>query len=185
MIGQKFNRLTVVEFSHKAPNGHHWSCLCECGKITKVTKSKLTKGLVKSCGCLRGEVRVQANRSRSTGAKSHKLYSTWRGMIGRCLTPTNKDYHNYGGRGITVSDRWLQSFWNFVVDMGERPEGCTLDRIDNDGPYSEENCRWETARVQSANQRIPKMAKQIRELQEKLATCTCSRVEPTGGKHHE
>ena len=81
----------------------------------------------------------------------HYLYNTWDRMKCRCSNPNEKHYHRYGGRGITVCKRWLDDFWNFVEDMGERPEGLTLDRIDNDKGYSPDNCRWATRKAQSAN----------------------------------
>jgi len=87
------------------------------------------------------------------GSRAHILYPTYNNMIQRCYNQERPDFHNYGGRGISVCESWKSNFWEFVKDMGERPEGMTLDRTNNDGPYSPENCVWSTRKTQGRNQR--------------------------------
>lgn len=106
---------------------------------------------MKSCGCYRREI---GDRTRTHGQSKSREFAAWSNMLDRCLNQRNGDYANYGGRGITVCDRWRESFENFLADMGQRPSPAhSLDRIDNDGPYAPGNCRWATADTQRQNNR--------------------------------
>jgi len=148
LTGQKFCKLTVLKCAgHNKRGNADWLCLCDCGQQKIVDGSDLKAGNTKSCGCLRIKHGHVINNNAS------QLYSVWRHMKQRCTNPNNDDYHNYGGRGITVCKRWLK-FPNFLEDMGkEWKPGLTLERRNNDKGYSLKNCYWATRKEQARNRR--------------------------------
>lgn len=124
---------------------------CDCGVVKDVIRSAIVGNKAKSCGCSKGQFCARAKtkhgHTNSTGYSS-RTYKSWSASIARCENPKHKSYHRYGGRGIVVCSRWRESFEAFLDDMGERPPGMTLDRINNDGNYEKGNCRWATSKVQ-------------------------------------
>lgn len=153
-VGDKFWRLTVICRKPSPDSGSRWLCHCECGNELITRASTLKSGGTKSCGCLRRESTIKFNKSTKYkhGKCAEPVYAVWFSMLARCRNPNHEAWKHYGGRGITVCERWL-SFDNFYADMCPRPEGLTLDRIDNNGPYCKENCRWTDWKTQRANQR--------------------------------
>ena len=131
----------------------YWECLCECGNKTIVSASYLRNGKIKSCGCLRKEGNNTKHQHTSRSHTPSPTYSSWIKAKQRCNNPNVPNWVDYGGRGIKVCDRWLDSFENFLADMGERPDGTTIDRINNDGNYEPGNCKWSTPKEQSNNRR--------------------------------
>jgi hypothetical protein len=139
MTGQKFGKLTVLGLVKRSKQGLHWECRCECGEVKVVKATDLRSGNTSSCGHKHG----------MTGSPE---YLTWKGMIARCTNPKSVGYENYMARGITFDPDWAV-FENFYRDMGDRPEGMTLDRENNDLGYNKANCRWATPQQQAINRR--------------------------------
>ena len=156
LTGQRFERLVVIEkLPERTKNfGVLWACECDCGNRVTVETARLRKQTTRSCGCLAREGVSQRNYKHGhckRGARAPE-YESWKHMISRCTNTSDKRWNNYGGRGIKVCDRWLNSFDAFRDDMGPRPSAdLTLERYDVDGDYCPENCGWEPQAVQSRN----------------------------------
>ena len=170
LAGDRFGRLTVLAEAGRRNGARAYRCRCDCGAEKVISVRTLRKGEARSCGCLHRE-RV-AELGRRTGGReavhghatpASPTYRTWASMIQRCMNPARANFPRYGGRGISVCMRWWL-FANFLADMGERPEGCSLDRINNDDGYYLDNCRWATAQQQRANQRACAPPEQRRHL---------------------
>lgn len=163
LVGQTFTRLTVVELVRKGKRAGVatlWKCQCECGNTITVRAPHLKNGNTKSCGCLRDEVILFLSRThgatagRTKGEKLTPEYTTWLNMKYRCTNPKCDKYQFYGGRGITVCERWLRSYAEFFADVGPRPSPLhSLDRINNDSNYEPDNVRWATKVEQTVNRR--------------------------------
>ena len=151
LVGERFGRLVVQRWAYSQSERRYWLCRCDCGQETTVSTGHLREGDVASCGCLQKELSSQ--RHRTHGMTDSRVYHSWRGILSRCYNPHGKAYQSYGGRGITVCERWRYSFENFYADMGDPPIGLTLERKDTNGQYSPENCVWATWQRQRINQR--------------------------------
>lgn len=158
VIGDAFGQLTVLSSGVGRPSGTRvrktWVCQCSCGKVITPMAQDLKSGRATSCGCLTREKlsKVHTKHGGAAGFRKSGTYSSWANMFQRCSNPNQKAYRNYGGRGIQVCSEWVD-FRVFLSDMGERPEGLTLDRLDVNQGYSKANCRWASLEEQAVNRR--------------------------------
>lgn len=151
LTGLTFGRLTALKRIGTKNRAALWECLCSCGQQVNVSANNLVRGDSRSCGCLRSELTTA--RSLKHGGIGTATYKTWAAMRSRCNRPNDDAYENYGGRGIKICERW-EDFNNFYADMGDRPPGAGIDRINNDGDYEPSNCKWSTHKEQSNNRRV-------------------------------
>jgi len=157
LVGQIFGRLTVISEGERSGKGNYirnWNCVCDCGGINSITQGSLIRGLTNSCGCIHKEVMsvVKTTHGESKKGLNSREYRIWSGIKTRCYNTKNKRYNSYGGRGIKVCDRWLNSFEIFLSDMGRRPStNHSIDRIDVNADYEPSNCKWATTKEQSRN----------------------------------
>lgn len=158
LTGARFGRLLVTHRLENDGSARVWLTKCDCGSTKAVRARALLCGETKSCGCLRRETSAQTGRDTGrrngycAGGVVRRWYSIWSGMMKRCYNPHAHAYDRYGGRGIAVCERWHQPE-NFLSDMGEPPEGTSIDRINGDGHYEPGNCRWASAKTQGSNRR--------------------------------
>lgn len=145
LTGKRYGYFTVLHFIEIKNKRTYWSCICDCGNIITVDAGHLRNGLKVSCGCKNYENLI------THGLHGTPTYITYHAMIQRCCNENNPNYDRYGGRGICVCDRWLESFESFVLDMGIRPDGLEIDRIDNNKGYSKDNCRWTSKKTNNRN----------------------------------
>lgn len=150
ITGQRFGRLVVIRRDGERFGQVLWHCQCDCGSTKAIVGNTLRRGLAQSCGCLQKE-RTSAAKT-THGGRNGKLYKQWHSMLERCHSPQSQAFADYGARGISVCKRW-QSFANFRADMGERPPGMSIERLDNSKGYEPGNCVWATPAQQARNKR--------------------------------
>lgn len=159
LTGQVFGRLTVTRrassIKYKSSTAPTWLCHCTCGGQIVTRGDRLKYGTTSSCGCLYSNSPLRLKHGESKGRSKTREYVTWQAIVQRCGNPNNHAYSYYGGRGISICDRWKSSYENFLDDMGRMPgEGYSIERVDVNGDYSPDNCKWATMKEQSRNKRV-------------------------------
>lgn len=153
IAGERYGRLAAIRRTRQGPRREsYWLCRCDCGNEIEISLSNLRTGNSASCGCLRSEITTATSTTHGHRVGNTPEYESWSAMLARVRAKSGRRFEDYGARGITVCERWLL-FENFLADMGTRPPGTSIDRINNDGNYEPGNCRWATASEQLANQR--------------------------------
>lgn len=178
--GTRFGRLVAVALVERDEdrNNHIWRFACDCGATTDKRIKNVSSGHTRSCGCLHRDITTARNYVHGFTKSEFAAYRSWKDMRGRCRNPKNSDYKDYGGRGISVCERW-EDFAAFLADMGSRPDRTTLDRIDVNGDYTPENCRWANAKQQANNKRSNHLIEMNGETRTLQSWCTQFGLEPS------
>ena len=164
LTGKTFGNWNVLRWVRSERGGSVYECVCKCGTKRIIFRSNLISGKTKSCGCAKSEIisrtKIKHGFAANSSRKAKRIYTIWGSMMNRCFNPSNHAYHNYGGRGITVCDRW-KDFENFLLDMGQPKDDQSIDRINNDGNYEPGNCRWSDNFEQMRNTSRTKLTDEI------------------------